>query len=82
MCCKIEEADQRIIRYLINFAVNGFKKLFVITGDTDVVILLIAAQPNILENFQCELVCQLGIGNNIRHYNIENLCSSLKSDVC
>ena len=57
LCCNIEEADQRIIRHLINCAVNGFKKLFVITGDTDVLILLIAAPPNILENFQCELVC-------------------------
>ena len=82
LCCNIEEADQRIIRHLINCAVNGFKKLFVITGDTDVLILLIAALPNILENFQCELVCQFGIGNNIRHYNINNLYSSLKSDVC
>ena len=45
-------------------------------------ILLIAALPNILENVQCEQVCQFGIGNNIRHYNINNLCSSLKSDVC
>ena len=82
LCCNIEEADQRIIQHLINCAVNGFKKLFVITGDTDVLILLIAALPNILENFQCALVCQFGIGNNIRHYNINNLCSSLKSDVC
>ena len=82
LCCNIEEADQRIIRHLINCAVNGFKKLFVITGDTDVLILLIAALPNILENFQCELICQFGFANNIRRYNINNLCSSLKSDVC
>ena len=45
-------------------------------------ILLIAALPNILENFQCELICQFGFANNIRRYNINNLCSSLKSDVC
>ena len=82
MCCNIEETDQRIIRHLTNCAVDGFKKLFVITGDTDVLVLLIAALPNILENLQCELVCQFGISNNIRHYNINNLCLSSKSDVC
>ena len=82
LCCNIEEADQRIIRHLINCAVNGLEKLFDITRDTDVLTLLIAALPNILENFQCELVCQFGIGNNIRFYNINNLCSFLKSDVC
>ena len=50
--CDTEEADQRIIRHLINCAKNGFKKLFVSTGDTDVLILLMSVLPNILVNFQ------------------------------
>ena len=51
--CDIEEADQRIIRHLINCAKNGFKKLFVSTGDTDVLILLMSVLPNFLGNIQC-----------------------------
>ena len=80
--CDIEEADQRIIRHLINCAKNGFKKLFVSTGDTDVLILLMSVLPNFLGNIQCELICQFGIGDNLRYYKVNDLCSSLANDVC
>ena len=36
---------------------------------------------NILENFECELICQFGIGDNLRYYKVNELCSSLKNDV-
>ena len=80
--CDIEEADQRIIRHLINCAKNEFKKLFLSTGDTDVLILLMSVLPNILKNFQCELICQFGIGDNLRYYKVNDLCSSLINNVC
>ena len=38
--------------------------------------------PNILENFQCELICQFGIGDNLRYYKVNDLCSSLTNGVC
>ena len=38
--------------------------------------------PNILENIQYELICQFGIGENLRYYKVNNLCSSLTNDVC
>ena len=37
-----DEVDQRIIHHLINYAKNRFKKLFVSTGDADVLILLMS----------------------------------------
>ena len=46
--CDIEEADQRMIRHLINCAKNGFKKLFVSIGDTDVLILLMSVLQIVL----------------------------------
>ena len=55
--CEIEEAGQRTRAYLINCAKNGFKRLSVSAGDTDALILLMSVLLNILENFQCELVC-------------------------
>ena len=57
-------------------------KNYVSTGDTDMLILLMSVLPNILENFQCGLICQFGIGNNLRHYKENDLCSSLTNDVC
>ena len=66
--CDTEEADQKIIRHLINCAKKEFKKLFVSTGDTDMLILLMSVLSNILENFQCELICQFGIGDSLRYY--------------
>ena len=74
--------EQRIIRHLINCAKDGVKKLFVSTGETDVLILLISVLPNILENFQYELICQFGIGNNLRYYKGNDLCSSMANDLC
>ena len=45
-------------------------------------ILLMLVLPNILENFQCELIYQFGIGDNLRYYKVNDLCSSLTNDVC
>ena len=52
---------------------TGLKKLFVSTGDTNVVILSMSVLPNILENFQCE---------NLRYYKVNDLCSPSTKDVC
>ena len=45
-------------------------------------ILLMSVLPNILENFQCELICQFRIGGNLRYYKVNDLCSSLTNDAC
>ena len=80
--CDIEDADQRIIHHLINCAKNRFEKLFVSTGDSNVLISLMSVLPSIPENFQCELICQFGIGDNLRYYKVNDLCSTLTNDVC
>ena len=43
-------------------------------------ILLMSVLPNILENFECELMCQFEIGDNLRYYKVNELCSCLKND--
>ena len=43
---------KRWIHHLINCVKNGFRKLFLSTGDTDMLISLMSVLPNILENFQ------------------------------
>ena len=78
----IDGIDQRIIRHLVNCAKNEFKKLFASTGHTDLLILLMSVLPNVLENFQFELICQFGICNNLKYYKVNDLCSSLTNDVC
>ena len=45
-------------------------------------ILLMSVLPNILENFRCELICQFGIGDNLRYYKVNDLRSFLTNDVC
>ena len=80
--CDIEKADQRIICYLINCDKNEFKKLFTSTGGTDILILLMSVLPNVLENFRCDLICQFRIGDNLRYYKMNDLCSSLTNDIC
>ena len=83
--CVIEEADQRITRHLMNCAKKTWTNLqlkIVSTGDTDALIEFMSVLPNILENFQHELICKFGIGDNLRYYTVNDLCSFLTNDVC
>ena len=40
-------------------------------------ILLMSVLPNILEKFQCELMCQFVIGDNLRYYKVNDLTNDL-----
>ena len=55
---------------------TGLKR-FVTTGDSNVLILLMSVLPNILEKFQCELMCQFVIGDNLRYYKVNDLTNDL-----
>ena len=50
------------------------KQTLVCTGDTDVLVLLISALTYILEQYPAEVICRFGIGENIRHYNVNEIC--------
>ena len=80
--CNIEEADQRIIRHLINCVRNGLNHILVCTDDTDVLRLLISVLSLINEQYHSNIVYRFGIGENIKYYNINEICLLLTNDVC
>ena len=57
--------------HLINYVKIWFKN-YGSTGDSDVLILLMLVLANILDKFQCELICQFGIGVNLRYYKVND----------
>ena len=71
--CTIEEADQRIIRHVINCAKNYFQNIVICTGDTDILVLLILVLPLIQKIKSCNIICKLGIGDILRYYNVVTL---------
>ena len=76
-----DEVDQRIIHHLINCAKNRFKKLFVSTGDADVLILLMSVLPPT----NCLSVVEYFVGlalKRLRYYKVNGLCLSMANDVC
>lgn len=80
--CTIEEADQRIIRHVINCVKNNFTCIVVCTGDTDVLILLISIVPLLQELSSCKLFCKFGLGENLKWFDLNNICEILGNDVC
>ena len=66
---------------LINCAKNRFKKLFVSTGDADLLILLMSVLPptNCLRVFEYFVGLAL---KGLRYYKVNGLCLSMANDVC
>jgi hypothetical protein len=64
--CMTEETDQRLVRYAYNCIRNGILSIFVSTNDTDVVMLLIANFPHMINiNSRVCLYCSSGPPDNI-----------------
>ena len=82
--CPSEEADQRIVRHVINCARNNISSIVVSTSDTDVLILLMSVFPLLKEisQYAPNLVCLFGIGEVIRYYNAHGLCETIDDNVC
>ena len=77
----IQEADQRIIRHVINCAKNDFQNVVLCTGDTDVLVLLISFLPLIPKIKSCNIICKFGIRDNQIFYNVVLLSKELGDDV-
>ena len=69
--CMTEEADQRLVRHAYNCIRNGILSIVVSTNDTDVVMLLIANFPHMINiNSRVCLYCSFGPPDNKRIYYI------------
>lgn len=79
--CTIEEADEPIIRHVINCAKYDFQNIVVCTSDTDILALLISVLPLIQKIKSCDINCRCGIGDNQRYYNVGLLSKELGDDV-
>lgn len=77
--CSHEEADTRIFLHVADAVQKGYRKSYVRTVDTDVVVLAIATFNQIKPD---ELWIALGTGSNFRYIPIHELISSIDSRIC
>ena len=80
--CQSEEADQRVIRHVINLKTTGkYKNILACTYDTDVLMLLISSFHH-FSSTSIDLVCQFGFGAKKKYYCIKTIASSLGPNKC
>ena len=79
-CCA-EEADQKLVRHMIQCVRSGMKKVVVRTVDTDVLILLLAYR-HIAGNFESNVNSCFGVGANSCFYDINKIASQLGEKTC
>ena len=82
LCYDIEEADLRIIPHAMHAARAGYKRIVVLSSDTDVLVLLIYYWNVLNEQGLEEVWIRAGVGNSVRHIPVHTLCAKLGSDVC
>ena len=77
--CSHEEADTRLLLHALHASRNGFKRLLIVTVNTDVVVL-------VLHHFFSldlqELWIEIGVGKNRRWLPIHLYAEALKQDTC
>ena len=64
------EADTRIILHVLDCIRKGIRNIIVRSVDTDVVVLLIAYMPIILENGDIKVIAKCGVGKNLENLSI------------
>ena len=81
--CTSEEADQRVIRHVLNLNnKTNCSDILVCTYDTDVLMLLIGYTPYLEKFKQINLVCQFGFGNNKKFFSINDIAKDIGCDIC
>ena len=81
--CTSEEADQRVIRHVLNLnKKTNYSDILVCTYDTDVLMLLIGYSPYLEKLKQINLVCQFGFGNNKKFFSINDIAKNIGYDIC
>ena len=76
-----EEADQKLVRHMIQCVRSGVKQCVVRTVDTDVVISLIAYR-RLAENIDCVVFACLSSAVSNRFYNINKIAEELGDRKC
>ena len=81
--CSIEEADQRLVRHAYNCIRNEISSIVISTNDTDVIMLLIANFP-IMLNINCgiKLYCLFGLSDNKKTFFINELAAQIGFEKC
>ena len=74
-----KEADQKLVRHMIQCVRSGVKQCVVRTVDTDVVISLIAYR-RLAENFDCVVFACLSSAVSNRFYNINKIAEDLATE--
>ena len=76
-----EEADQKIVRHMIQCVRNGFRHVVIRTVDSDVIISLLAYR-HYAENFECEVYAWLAAGSESVYYDITKIALDLGEQTC
>ena len=79
--CEAEEADQKVIRHMIQCVQSGVKHVTIKTVDSDVVILAVANRHN-AQNFDSKVDILFGVGTSTKHYDVNALSIGLGEDIC
>ena len=79
--CTAEEADQKLVRHMLQCVKSSFGKVVVRTVDTDVVISLLAYRHR-GGNFSSNVFAWFGMGKNSSFYNINDISLKLGEDTC
>ena len=62
----IEEADMRIIPYIVKSIESGLKNVVVVSNDTDIYVLLLHYTPQFIKSGLTELWLKYGVGPKVR----------------
>ena len=80
--CSAEEADQKLVRHMLQCLLTGIKTIVIKTVDTDVFLLLLAYRHS-GGNFSSKVFVWLGIGKlNSCFYLINDIALDLGEEVC
>ena len=79
--CSAEEADQKMVRHMLQCVRSGIQKVVVRTVDTDVIMLLLAYRYE-GGNFLSTVYVWFGSGKNNSFYNINEISSGLGEETC
>ena len=74
-CSTIEEADQCIVRHVINCTKNDLQTIVVCSGDTNVLTVLISVIPLLQEFSLCQVIYRCVIGEKQCIFNFISLQS-------
>ena len=80
--CTHIEADTHIILHVLDYIRKGIRNIIVRSVDTDVVVLLIAYMPIILENGDIKVIAKCGIGKNLENLSINAISQHTGLERC